>query len=116
MSPDDIAKRETLTAFLERGMTTVILDSRQPGVDVPDAHRDARLLLNLSYRFGGVNLQVNDWGVRCSLTFNGAACPVAIPWAALYGVAMRGDPLGRFWPQPSEPPPLTKRRGILGLA
>ncbi len=79
-------KRELLEALLERGMVMVTLDARAPGVDVPARFReDRQLSLNLSYRFG-LSLEVDDDGVRATLTFGGVPHGCAIPWSALYQV------------------------------
>ncbi len=108
-------KRNTLTEYLRRGVTLLLIDSRQQGVDVPDAHRASDLKLNVSWKFGPVaRLVINTWGVTCVLSFQGVNCPVALPWASIY--AMRSsDGHVAAWQAPGEPPPLTKRRGIMGL-
>lgn len=80
------SKRELLETLLERGMVMVTLDARRPGVDVPAQYQeDPRLRLNLSYRFG-LPLDVNDWGVRATLTFGGVPHDCKIPWSALYRI------------------------------
>ena len=78
------SKQELLESLLERGMVMVTLDARRPGVDVPAqfAH-DPRLRLNLSYRFQ-LPLDLNEWGVRASLTFGGMPHECRLPWNSVY--------------------------------
>ncbi len=106
-------KKATLTEYLARGLTKVIIDSRQQGVDVPDAQRNSHLALHLSHRFADP-VHVTDWGVRCVLSFNGVNAPVAFPWHCLFIMIGQGEHAAQ-WDRPTEPPVLTKRRGILGL-
>ncbi len=109
-------KRRVLTECLALGMTAIAFDSRQPGVDAPE-HSNPCLMLNFSYRFEGVQLELSDWGIRCRLSFSGVNHPIQIPWAALLAArCVVGDrSVGAKWDPPPEPIPLTKRRGILGL-
>ena len=54
-------KKETLLAYLARGIAMVHLDARRPGVVVPSQYAmDAHLRLNLSYRYGIPDLEVSD--------------------------------------------------------
>jgi stringent starvation protein B len=78
------SKQELLESLLERGMVMITLDARRPGVDVP-AHfaDDPRLRLNLSYRFQ-LPLDMNEWGVRASLTFGGMPHECKMPWNSVY--------------------------------
>ncbi|AKU89724.1 ClpXP protease specificity-enhancing factor SspB [Vulgatibacter incomptus] len=65
-------------------MVMVTLDARCAGVDVPDRFQDdPRLRLNLSYRFG-LALDLNEWGVRATLTFGGMPHGCKLPWGAIY--------------------------------
>lgn len=67
-------------------MAMVTLDARLPGVDVPARFRDdGRLRLNLSHRFGHA-MELNDWGVRATLTFGGVPHACRLPWNSIYQV------------------------------
>ncbi len=80
------AKRELLEKLLEDGMVMVTLDARRPGVDAPSRFADdASLRLNLSYRFG-LPLEINDWGVRATLTFGGMPHKCKLPWSSIYAM------------------------------
>jgi hypothetical protein len=46
---------------------------------------DAQLRLNLSRRFG-LPLEINDWGVRATLTFAGTPHDCKLPWSSIYQV------------------------------
>lgn len=108
-------KRDVVAAYLQLGLTAIALDSRQPGVVVPEHLRQRDLILRISYKFSPPDLQVSDWGVRCTLTFTGAPAFVEVPWEAIYGTRSLVTDHTTTWDGPPEPPTLTKRRGILGL-
>jgi stringent starvation protein B len=80
------SKSELLESLLDRGMVMVTVDARRPGVDVP-AHfaDDPRLRLNLSYRFQ-LPVEMNDWGIRATLTFGGVPHDCKLPWNSVYQV------------------------------
>lgn len=78
------SKSELLESLLDRGMVMVTLDARRPGVDVPAQFADdPRLRLNLSYRFQ-LPLEMNDWGIRATLTFGGMPHDCKLPWNSVY--------------------------------
>jgi stringent starvation protein B len=77
-------KRELLESLLERGMVMVVLDARRPGVAVPPhLARDPQLRLNLSWRFG-FSMELDDWGVKATLTFGGQPFLCRLPWNSIY--------------------------------
>lgn len=80
-------KKDRILAALDEGMVMVHLDARRPGVLVPrHLCGEAHLRLNLSYKFEPPDLTVGEWGVRCTLSFNGSRFKVAIPWSALFAI------------------------------
>jgi stringent starvation protein B len=84
MTENENNKRDTLESFLAEGMVLVQIDSRIQEVCVPDHLKgDPTLRLNISGRFG-LPLEVDDWGVRATLTFQGTPFECAIPWGAVY--------------------------------
>ncbi len=110
------AKLIALTNYLQRGKVVLLVDSRQPGVDVPEQLRQQDLTLHLSLRFEGVAIQLTDWGVRVSgLSFNGQISPVQIPWATVWGIAGSGIGDHSEFAPPPEPPAFSKRLGIMGV-
>jgi stringent starvation protein B len=96
-------KKERLLAALDQGVVMIHVDARRPGVLVPPHLRDeAHLRLNLSYRFDPPDLTVGEWGVRCTLSFSGSRCPVAVPWSALF--AITSHVTKEFWMYPDDMP------------
>lgn len=81
-------KKQRLLQALDKGKSQVHLDTRRPGVIVPAEHRGGHhLVLDLSYRFDPPDLDVNDWGVRETLSFGGERFKVGVPWSAIYAIA-----------------------------
>ena len=96
-------KLERMRGALARGLTQVHLDARRPGVLVPQGLRDqAMLVLNFSYRFSPPDLDVNEWGVRQTLTFRGVPFKVGVPWSALYAIVCQ--PTDELWLYPDDTP------------
>ena len=96
----------------------MVLDARQPGVDVPPAFSEQpELVLKFSYKYESVSLALNSWGIRANLSFNKSILPVAVPWEPVFVISgfARGRPGydGREWPQP--PAPEERRAKVGGL-
>ena len=80
MKTDDNNKRETMESFLAEGMVQVLPDSRIEEVSVPPHLKgDPMLRLNISGRFG-LPLEVDDWGIHATLTFQGDPFECKLPW------------------------------------
>lgn len=104
-------KREALQSLIERGLTMIHVDARQPGVTVPRDHRgDFHLRLNLSYRFRYGDLEVSDWGVRATLTFGGHPAPCRVPWSAIWAMTRHEEEVGWVWPL-DMPPEIASQLG-----
>jgi stringent starvation protein B len=94
-------KREVVTKLLEDGPVLVHLDARRSGVDVPDQHRsEPKLVLRLGHGLTPPipDLDIDDTGIRATLTFRGKPFPCRIPWAAVYAVVAE-DGRGLVWPE-----------------
>jgi len=94
-------KREVVSKLLEDGPVLVHLDARRPGVDVPDQHRsEPKLVLRLGHGLTPPipDLDIDDTGIRATLTFRGKPFPCRIPWAAVYAVVAE-DGRGLVWPE-----------------
>ena len=77
-------KRQTLLHFLERGVTMVHLDARQPGVVVPPQYaQEPHLRLNLSYRYNIPDLELRERGVQATLSFGGRPFRCVLPWGSM---------------------------------
>jgi stringent starvation protein B len=93
-------KKETLLAFLARGVTMIHLDARRPGVMVPAQYADdAHLRLNLSYRYSIPDLDINDRHVQATLSFSGRPFRCILPWEAVFGITSHGTGDGQVWPE-----------------
>src|SRR5581483_3678933 len=94
------SKKETLLAYLARGVAMVHLDARRPGVSVPPQYAtDAHLRLNLSYRYSIPDLEVGDSGVEATLSFGGRPFHCVLPWVSIFGITSNGTGDGQVWPE-----------------
>ncbi|HUJ29262.1 MAG TPA: ClpXP protease specificity-enhancing factor SspB [Myxococcales bacterium] len=94
-----VSKKDTLLAFLQRGVAMVHLDARRPGVTVPAQYADdAHLRLNLSYRYSIPDLDISERAVQATLSFGGRPFQCILPWDAIFGITSHtGD--GQVWPE-----------------
>ena len=93
-------KKETLLAYLGRGIAMLHLDARRPGVIVPPQYAaDAHLRLNLSYRYGIPDLEISEERVRATLSFGGRPFRCILPWASVFGITANGTGDGQVWPE-----------------
>jgi stringent starvation protein B len=93
-------KKETLLAYLARGIAMVHLDARRSGVIVPPQYAgDAHLRLNLSYRYAIPDLEVSDARVQATLSFGGKPFRCVLPWASIFGITSNGTGDGQVWPE-----------------
>ena len=87
------AKRECLEKLLAEGLVFLQLDPRVEGVDLP-AHlrRQPVVGLNLSLNFRLELFEVNEEGVRASLSFQGVRHFCTLPWASIFMMGLaEGD-------------------------
>ena len=92
-------KRQTLLHFLERGVTMVHLDARQPGVVVPPQYaQEPHLRLNLSYRYNIPDLELRERGVQATLSFGGRPFRCVLPWGSIFGITSHAGE-GQVWPE-----------------
>ena len=90
MNPERPPKQQAFLALLKEGSTSLHLDARRPGVMVPDAFRqDAHLMLQYGYdlAISIPDLEVDEYGVRATLSFSRAPHLTVIPWTAVYAIA-----------------------------
>ncbi len=93
-------KKETLLAYLARGIAMVHLDARRPGVVVPTQYAmDAHLRLNLSYRYGIPDLDITDQRIQATLSFGGRSFRCILPWGCVFGITSHGTGDGQVWPE-----------------
>jgi stringent starvation protein B len=93
------AKRQMLQAALEAGKTQLRVDTRRPGVRVPERHEgEPALALNLSWRFPHTDMVLNERGVAATLRFGGAPFRCLLPWSSIWGILAPGSDAVHVWP------------------
>ena len=72
--------------MLERVWVYLQVDGTAPGVDLPDWLRTPAVPLQVGYNMPNPipDLQVDDWGVTCTLSFRRTPHTCRIPWAAIF--------------------------------
>src|SRR5262252_10099990 len=84
------SKQQAFLALLREGWTSLHLDARRPGVIVPQPLRgEPHLVLQYGHDLPIPipDLEVDDYGVRATLSFSRAAHRTVVPWSAVYVVA-----------------------------
>jgi hypothetical protein len=82
-------KRQAFLALLREGWTSLHLDARKRGVIVPASLRgEAHLVLQYGHDLPIPipDLEVDDYGVRATLSFSRTAHLTVVPWDAVYVV------------------------------
>jgi len=88
--PERPSKREAFLWLLGEGWTSLHLDARRPGVIVPTHLRgEACLVLQYGHDLPIPipDLEVDDYGVRATLSFSKTPHLTVVPWSAVYVVA-----------------------------
>jgi len=83
------SKQQAFLALLREGWTSLHLDARRPGVVVPtQLHGEPHLVLQYGHDLPIPipDLEVDDYGVRATLSFSRAAHRTVVPWSAVYVV------------------------------
>ena len=84
------SKQQAFLALLREGWTSLHLDARRPGVVVPQQLRgEPHLVLQYGHDLPIPipDLEVDEYGVRATLSFSRAAHRTVVPWSAVYVVA-----------------------------
>lgn len=84
------SKQQAFLALLREGWTSLHLDARRPGVVVPpQLHGEPHLVLQYGHDLPIPipDLEVDEYGVRATLSFSRAAHRTVVPWSAVYVVA-----------------------------
>jgi stringent starvation protein B len=84
------SKQQAFLALLREGWTSLHLDARRPGVVVPEQlHGEPHLVLQYGHDLPIPipDLEVDEYGVRATLSFSRAAHRTVVPWSAVYVVA-----------------------------
>lgn len=89
-APERPSKQDAFLALLREGWTSLHLDARRPGVIVPSHLRgEAHLVLQYGHDLpiSIPDLEVDDYGVRATLSFARSPNLTVVPWSAVYVVA-----------------------------
>lgn len=87
--PERPSKHQAFLALLKEGWTSLHLDARRNGVLVPEAFRtEAHLILQYGHDLPIPipDLEIDEDGVRATLSFSRTAHVTFVPWAAVYAV------------------------------
>jgi stringent starvation protein B len=88
-NPERPPKPQAFLALLKEGWTSLHLDARRPGVIVPEGFRgEAHLVLQYGHDLPIPipDLDVDEYGVRATLSFSRLPQLTMIPWSAVYAV------------------------------
>src|SRR5450432_1656689 len=89
-APERPSKQDAFLALLREGWTSLHLDARRSGVIVPAHLRgEAHLVLQYGHDLpiSIPDLEVDDYGVRATLSFARLPQLTVVPWSAVYVVA-----------------------------
>jgi len=89
-APERPSKQDAFLALLREGWTSLHIDARRPGVIVPAHLRgEAHLVLQYGHDLpiSIPDLEVDDYGVRATLSFSRMPQLTVVPWSAIYVVA-----------------------------
>jgi stringent starvation protein B len=84
------SKQQAFLALLREGWTSLHIDARRPGVIVPTSfRREAHLVLQYGHDLPIPipDLEIDEYGVRATLSFARTSHLTVIPWTAVYVVA-----------------------------
>lgn len=93
-------KHELMLSLLEVGSVYVHLDPRREGVAVPVWFKDkSQLVLQIGLNFPIPirDLEIDDSGIKCTLSFNRQPFYCIIPWSAVYALIAE-DGQATVWP------------------
>jgi stringent starvation protein B len=91
--PPRPSKQEAFLALLGESWTSLHLDARRPGVIVPAHLRgEAHLVLQYGHDFPIPipDLEVDEYGVRATLSFAKTPHLTVVPWSAVYIISCEG--------------------------
>ena len=98
-------KKDVALALLERSQVFIHLDPRQKGVVVPTQFRKQPQLvlqIGLEMPIPIPDLEIDDAGIGCTLSFNRAPFHCSIPWTAIFAL-VGDDGRGMVWPEDVPP-------------
>lgn len=102
-------------ALLERSSVFIHMDPRSEGVSVPQQFKKAPQLvlqIGLDMPIPIPDLEVDDDGIRCTLSFSRTPFYCIVPWTAVYAL-VGDDGRGMVWPD-DVPPEVAKQAQAKG--
>jgi stringent starvation protein B len=105
-------KYELMLTLLESGSVYLHLDPRREGVNVPEWFKEkSQLVLQIGLNFPIPirDLEIDERGVRCTLSFNRQPFYCIVPWSSVYALIAE-DGQATVWPTeiPTELAPLAE--------
>jgi stringent starvation protein B len=100
------SKKAVALDLLERTSVFVHLDPRRPGVEVPPqfaSQPQLVLQVGLNMQVAIPDLDVDDDGITCTLSFNRRPHFCCLPWAAIYALIGEPGSGGMVWPDDVPP-------------
>lgn len=82
----EISHLKVAEKLLDEGVTMIRLLRNRPGVELPEFLNTPIVNLNFSYRYGIEDFEVDERGIRASLSFRGVAHFCDIPWTAVCAI------------------------------
>ena len=91
-------KRVKVVELLTDGVTQIHLDPRKAGMGLPEHLKgDTVVVLNLSWRFDGSEMDITDDAVSATLSFGGKPLRVVVPWASVFAATNKRTGNGHLW-------------------
>lgn len=103
-------KKDVANALLERSSVFIHMDPRPDEVKVPPQFKKAPQLvlqIGLDMPIPIPDLEVDDDGIRCTLSFSRTPFYCIVPWSAIYAL-VGDDGRGMVWPE-DVPPEVAKQ-------
>lgn len=83
----EVSRYKVAEKLLSEGLTMVHVVREREGVELPDVCNTPVVHLNFSYRFGLSDFEVDERGIRASLSFGGVPRWCDLPWEAVVGIS-----------------------------
>lgn len=83
----EVSRYKVAEKLLSEGLTMVHVVREREGVELPDVCNTPVVHLNFSYRFGLSDFEVDERGIRASLSFGGVPRWCDLPWDAVVGIS-----------------------------
>lgn len=99
-------KKDVLEALLSDSNVTLHLDPRRDGVVVPrwfQNQPELMLLIGLNMPVPIRDLEIDENGVSCTLSFSRTPFWCSLPWSSIFAIVSEPDRRGGIWPEDVPP-------------